>query len=79
MNKKPTELHIGDVVKPINHSHTLRCGSGHYSHAVVINDNPFVLSTGDMRWSATVVKEGFEFVRRATPEEFETAVRRLTE
>lgn len=76
---KPTELHIGDVVQPINVRYSLRCGSGEYKAAVVINTNPFVLSTGDMRWSATVQKEHFEFVRRATPEELEHALTRLTE
>lgn len=76
---KPKELHVGDVVQPINVSHTLACGSGRYSCAVVINMNPFVLSTGDMRWQATVEPQHFEFVRRATPEEFTEAVKRLTE
>ena len=76
---KPTALHFGEVGQPINHSHALRSGGESYSAAVVINVNPFVLSTGDMRWSATVVKEGFEFVRRATPEELKLALTRLTE
>jgi hypothetical protein len=46
----------GDVVVSTHEGHPLHCGSGVYSHAIVVQAAPLVLVSeqADMRWQSTV-------------------------
>ena len=53
-------MKVGNIVKPTKESgFILACGSGWYSEAVVISEEPFVLTSleSDMRWESTIKKE----------------------
>ena len=63
-------MKVGNIIKPTKESgFTLRSGAGYYDKAVVISEEPFIITSeqSDMKWEATIKKEYFEVVE--TPEE----------
>lgn len=71
---------ITDVVKVHNDSSfVLHCSTQQYDEAIVLSVEPFVLASmrGDMRWSVSVSRRDFEFVRKASADEFDRVSRRL--
>lgn len=69
---------VGDVVQA-NRNTPLHCGSGIYTHAIVVQSEPLVLVSEetDMRWSATVDELYLEKIGVAKPEVLEKCMRRL--
>lgn len=73
-------MNVGDVVVPSDitpaqrangeHKFTLACGSGWYTHAIVVDTDPFVLVSehGDMRWSTTIDPSRFTALCQAHPD-----------
>lgn len=72
-------MKVGSMVCAINPRHTLHCGSGAYTHAIVTSMEPFILvSEGcDMRWSATVKPEDFYHVTTAEPHILKACMERM--
>lgn len=71
-------MKIGDVVIPDSFTHTLHCGSGRYTHAIVVSLEPFALVSewGDMLWTATVEPQHFIALCRAHPDIVAVAMKR---
>ena len=75
-------MKVGNIVKPTKESgFILACGSGWYSEAVVISEEPFVLTSleSDMRWESTIKKEDFQVIGEADKATFKKCNRRLTQ
>ena len=73
-------MKVGNIVKPTKESgFILACGSGWYSEAVVISEEPFVLTSleSDMRWESTIKKEDFEVIGKADKATMKKCNRRL--
>ena len=73
-------MKAGNIVKPTKESgFVLACGSGWYSEAVVISEDPFILTSleSDMRWESTIKKENFEVIGEATKAMLKKCNRRL--
>jgi len=72
-------LEVGDVVVPSSDQVILHSGCSLYSHAIVVQVEPFVLVSeeSDMRWSSTVEPTDFVVVGVAKPEVLEKCMRRL--
>jgi hypothetical protein len=72
-------MEVGDVVVPSNKQQPLQSGCSLYSHAIVVQVDPFVLVSeeSDMRWESTVEKEQFVPVGVAKPDILERCMRRL--
>ena len=48
------EFNVGDVLVPKQFTETpLHCGTGYYSHAICVSQDPFIMvsESGDMLWS----------------------------
>lgn len=62
--KNITSFDVGDKVEPIHHYFTLASGCEYYTHAYVVNNNPFQLISegGDMLWRSTVQQEHFKLI-----------------
>lgn len=61
-------MKVGSIVKPTKESgYVLRSGCGAYNAAVVISEDPFILTSieSDMKWQATIKKEYFEVIGQA--------------
>lgn len=73
-------MKIGNIVKPTSESgFILASGCGRYSEAVVISEEPFVLTSleSDMRWESTIKKEDFEVIGEADNSTLKKCNRRL--
>lgn len=71
---------IGSIVKPTKESgYVLACGSGWYSEAVVISDEPFILTSieANMKWQATIKKENFEVIGNVNEDVLNRCLKRL--
>lgn len=74
------KFEIGSIVKPTKESgYVLACGSGWYSEAVVISDEPFILTSieADMKWQATIKKENFELIGNVNEDVLNRCLKRL--
>lgn len=71
------KMKIGDAVVAVS-PFQLVCGSGRYTHAVVVGLDPLVLVSeyGDMLWHATLEPGCVRSIGRASAESFERAMRR---
>ena len=69
----------GDLVVSNDPAYPLHCGSGIYSHAVVIQENPLVLvsESADMRWESTVMPDNLEVFGRASASVLSRCLSRL--
>lgn len=63
----------------VTSTHPLRSGHCHYSSAICISVDPFVVASlaGDMRWQSTVDPKDFYILRKASEPELENALKRL--
>ena len=79
MENQTEDFNVGHMVEPINNDHTLRSGAGYYSSAVVVSVEPFILVSigADMKWSSTVVPEGFKIVGIANEETLNKCLERI--
>ena len=70
---------VGDVVIPADNRTVLACGSGIYSHAIVIQADPLIIVSeeSDMRWSSTVEDMNLTAIGTAKPEVLKHCMRRL--
>lgn len=71
---------VGAIVRPRSESgFTLHCGSCIYSDAVCVSVEPFVLVSRetDMRWQATIKKDDFCIIDRASDSLLEACMNRL--
>ncbi len=68
----------GDIVVSNDPAYPLHCGSGIYSHAIVVQVDPLVLvsESTDMRWS-TVMPDKLKVVGCAETAVLERCLRRL--
>jgi len=66
----------GDIVIEID-GHNLS-GPWHYTHAIVVSMDPFILMSedADMRWNLQEAKD-FKAIGRAFPKQLKQAMRRL--
>lgn len=74
-------MKVGNIIKPTKESgFTLRSGAGYYDKAVVISEEPFIITSeeSDMKWEATIKKEYFEVVGEADKVTLEHCKRRLS-
>ena len=74
-------MKVGNIIKPTKESvFTLRSGAGYYDKAVVISEEPFIITSeeSDMKWEATIKKEYFEVVGEADKATLEHCKRRLS-
>ena len=57
----------------------LYCGSGIYTHAIVIKTDPLVLVSewSDMRWETTLDEMELKIIGKAFPETIKKCMRRL--
>lgn len=71
-------MNVGDVVVAVG-SFRLACGSGIYSHAIVVQVEPLVLVSehGDMLWSATVSHYNVQPLCQAHPDIVAVAMKRF--
>ncbi len=62
-------MKVGDIVASTDNSYVLRCGSGAYARAVVVQENPLVLvsESSDMRWESTVKPDKLAVCGKADP------------
>lgn len=72
-------MKVGDYVASIDPGYALRCGSGIYERAVVIQEVPLVLASlqGDMRWQSTVQADKLAVVGQADAVTVERCMSRL--
>jgi len=74
-------MQVGKIIKATKESgFTLRSGAGYYDKAVVISEEPFIITSeeSDMKWEATIKKEYFEVVGEADEATLEKCKRRLS-
>lgn len=75
-------MKVGDIVSPtIESRFKLVSGCSYYTEAVVISEEPLILVSleSDMMWSATIKKEYFEVVGKASKKILKKCNRRLIE
>jgi len=72
-------MKVGDIVIPNDPAYPLRSGSGAYTHAIVIQEQPLVLVSeeSDMRWESTVKPDKLKVIGVAKQEQLEICMRRL--
>lgn len=73
-------MKVGDVAVAIG-GFQLVCGSGRYTHAIIVSVDPLVLvsESGDMLWSATVNECNIQALCQAHPSIVKVAMRRFVQ